>query len=730
MYGGFGNDLLNVDDDLATNGGANDAPDTSASYEDRAYGGAGRDVLMANTGGDRLIDWSGEYNSYLVPFSPFGTATVSRSLQPALFDFLYALSKSDGADFTRAADAGTDPARNGEPMGELGMVLQQDAAWGDQHGGPADPQPGNGRAARDVLRSASFDAGAASGFTPQVGTFSVVDNAYQVAPSTAGGDAVSLFNQSDTEIPISFEMQASINAMKPLGGAKANAFLIFDWQSNTDFKFAGIDVSTNKLEIGHRTASGWVIDQSSNAQLKAGTNYVVLLQVNGTAVTLTQGRNTVSFTFAAHVDAYGFKHGLNEGIAGIGSMEGASSQIDDVVVQSPPRVITLDKTADFATVPAGALFDASPLSGSWVTSNGRFVASAASGQAVNLIHYAVTPGAMVELTARVSTTGQGGIVFDYHGPSYYKFAALSVSGRQIVIGHVTESGTVIDKSYAASLTSGRDYTLGVTLRGGLVNVSLDGAVVASKLYNETVTIGGYGALGQNGVTSFDSLRLRSDEASYAQPLMADAAGAADSGGAPSAAQLDAALVQAEQYWSDAGYGPQTLGRSSLITVQAADLGGLTLGATQGTSILIDSNAAGWGWSSGGGSGVDLVGVLTHEVGHALGFAHDDEGVMAPTLAMQSVATGGERQPMDGEIVSGTFDAAPFVVTSDRAIDWSASLPESGSKAKKLDKAAPSQPAWLGDFVNHLARSEGQRNPNLGIRVEVSAASRVSGSLKA
>src|SRR5439155_165330 len=68
MYGGFGNDLINADDDLSTAGGANNAPDTSASYEDRAVGGAGRDVLIANTGGDRLIDWTGEYNSFLVPF--------------------------------------------------------------------------------------------------------------------------------------------------------------------------------------------------------------------------------------------------------------------------------------------------------------------------------------------------------------------------------------------------------------------------------------------------------------------------------------------------------------------------------------------------------------------------------------------------------------------------------------------------------------------------------------
>ena len=98
LYGGYGNDLLNADDDLSTNASANDAPDTHPSYEDRAYGGAGRDVLIGNTGGDRLIDWVGEFNSYLVPYAPFGMASVSRTLQPQLMQFLYRLSASDGAD--------------------------------------------------------------------------------------------------------------------------------------------------------------------------------------------------------------------------------------------------------------------------------------------------------------------------------------------------------------------------------------------------------------------------------------------------------------------------------------------------------------------------------------------------------------------------------------------------------------------------------------------------------
>ena len=184
LYGGYGNDLLSADDELATHGNLNDQPDTHPSYEDRAYGGAGRDVLIGNTGGDRLIDWVGEFNSYLVPFAPFGMATVSRTLQPQLAEFLYALSESDGVDMTRQPDTGNLPAfRNGEPDGELGVVRQQDFDWHDQTGGPADPQAGNlpgGK--RDVLRTASFDDGTLQGFAVDTGAWTVATGRLRSPP--------------------------------------------------------------------------------------------------------------------------------------------------------------------------------------------------------------------------------------------------------------------------------------------------------------------------------------------------------------------------------------------------------------------------------------------------------------------------------------------------------------------------------------------------------------------
>jgi membrane-associated phospholipid phosphatase len=133
------------------------------------------------------------------------------------------------------------------------------------------------------------------------------------------------------------------------------------------------------------------------------------------------------------------------------------------------------------------------------------------------------------------------------------------------------------------------------------------------------------------------------------------------------------LVEALSRWQASGIDTSAL---QSIDVRIVDLGGLTLGQATGGAIWLDNNAAGWGWfvdptpwddsefatpgNQGEAGRMDLLTVLTHEVGHLLGHDHDEGGVMAESL------TAGTRL-MPGKIGHGNGTIAH------PSIDWAAIL---------------------------------------------------------
>ena len=377
-----------------------------------------------------MIDWAGEFNSYLVPFAPFGAAAISRTLQPQLPEYLYSLSASDGADPTRYVDTGTGQLRNGEPEGELGVVRQSDFAWRDQTGAPDDPQPGNiPGGARDVLRSASFNNGTADGFAPDSGAWSVSKGRYEVAPTVLGGDAVSVF-YVDAYKPLYYEIQATINAWKPLAGYRANAYVVFDYQGPTDFKFVGVNISTNKMEMGHRDATGWITDVQANLQVRSDTDYNLLVAINGvTATLLVNNAKVFSYAYAPRV-IDGYSYGLNTGMVGLGA-NNAKARIDNAAVQVLPPAITFSSTDDFSDGVAD-LFTASSV-GNWLASGGRYSGSPIAGAdlAAWTFDLRLRTSSLLLMDATLSTQAYGGFVFDYYDPQNFKYAMI-VAGQNLV----------------------------------------------------------------------------------------------------------------------------------------------------------------------------------------------------------------------------------------------------------------------------------------------------------
>ena len=587
-------------------------------------------------------------------------------------DFLYRLSNAQGADFTIAQLAGAASApRNGEPCGEVGIVTQKDDAWQDQTGGPRDPQPGNiPGGTRDVLRSADFSTTTTlDGFFVDSGSWTIENGALTVAAASLGRDAASVF-YVDNYLPIYYEIAANITMVKPTGGWKANAYIIFDYFSPTDFKFAGIDVATNKLVMGQRTTAGWMVIRQTPYSAKPGTYLDMLVAVNGTTVTVSvAGKAALTYTYAARV-IDGVAYGLNKGMVGMGS-DNSRGQFDNVRVRVLPPQVTLDTTIDLTKNP-GAV--APRPAGTWTSGTGGLTGSAPAGQpalAVVPVPNAATGAASggrvastswLELTARLTTAGLAGIAFDVYAPDNLKLAVLDVPGQRVLLGHISpRGGFVVDASVPWVLSSTTAYTLVVTLKGASASIMVNGSFAVSTGYNAGVVDGFAGLFVRGSTATFSSVRLRTDDPAFVPPAtFLNAASTGPGAGAVSArattAAVASALVSATRAWLATGVDPAALAG---VTVTVADLPGTLLGRADGDVVVVDRDAAGWGWSVLGGT-MDLVSVVLHELGHVLGLGHTETGLMAPVLRPGTVLAQPTSATLDRPVTTGPgpADALP------------------------------------------------------------------------
>ena len=185
-----------------------------------------------------------------------------------------------------------------------------------------------------MLRGADFNNGTQDSFAVDSGVWEVNQGALSVGAASLGKDAAAVFYLDDYK-PIFFEITAQVKVQKPLAGWKANAYLIFDYFSPTDFKFAGIDVSINKVVMGHRDANGWQVDVQTPFQVKPDVFYAMVVSVNGTTVSVqVDGKFAFTHTFAPRI-LDGEPVGLNKGFVGAGS-DNSRGVWDNVDVQIAP----------------------------------------------------------------------------------------------------------------------------------------------------------------------------------------------------------------------------------------------------------------------------------------------------------------------------------------------------------------------------------------------------------
>ncbi len=341
--------------------------------------------------------------------------------------------------------------------------------------------------------------------------FAVSGGALTATATSTGGDAVAVY-YIDQYLPIYYEISAQVYLTKPTAGWKANAYVIFDYFAPDDFKFAGVDQSTNKLVMGRRTAAGWAVDVQSSVAggVKFNTWYTMFVAVNGTTATVVlDGVAAFTHTFAPRV-IDGESVGLNKGFVGMGSNQ-ARGTFDNISVQVLPPAITLDVTETFD---GGAGLVSDVVSPAWTAGGGVLTGSApASAPAVALASIPpLDPNAYLEFTAvvRPGAGARAGVAYDVYDATTYKFVVLDLAAQAVVFGHAAGGARVVDETIARSLVAGTLYTMLLTIKGASVSLALNGTFIRSRAYNAALADGGFGLLVGAGSAGVESVRVRTD----------------------------------------------------------------------------------------------------------------------------------------------------------------------------------------------------------------------------
>jgi hypothetical protein len=413
-------------------------------------------------------------------------------------------------------------------------------------------------------------------------------------------------------------------------------------------------------------------------------------------------------------------------MVGVGS-NNSRGAFDNIRVQILPPQVTLNTLEDFNDGVAD--FFTGDSTGAWSVNGGRYGVTPGDATGFSLLdlgpeHLKVS--SYLELNGTVNATELAGYIFDRYGDTSFKFVAIDANDDQLLIGHYTKkSGWAIDASVATPIEAGKDYTLNVTLKGTTVSATLipkpNGSAQAMLgfAFNAGTVDGNFGLLATGGPASFDDVRVKTDDPAFSSTASSNMIAAttvqgADAGLTLTQAELDAIAEVVLSQWTDAlGNGDPRLAGFGDVRFSVGELPGGELGYMEANTIVIDGDAAGIGWYvdvSPAESGefrvrldrnvlaaapeseaygrFDLVTVVAHELGHMLGFDHDDAGRFA---VMAEYLDPGVRYQINAEkalAVVPAFDLHSGLggMGPDASIDWQGE--SGGSWRVELSPYAP------------------------------------------
>jgi hypothetical protein len=435
-------------------------------------------------------------------------------------------------------------------------------------------------------------------------------------------------------------------------------------------------VPNNRVVLGHfETRSGWVVDATS--ALTVAPSYTMVLTIKGTSASVT-----VNGAFALSL---GFNAGVVDGRFGL-MTRGSSATFTSLRVRSddqqlsgiaPPSSAVDVSVADVTVIEGGSGTTSAvvtvvlsaptnvPVVVPWTIVGGT--ASAGSD-------YSGTSGTVTVAAGATSATFTVGILGDTLVEADETFQAVlgTVTGANVTRGTATvtihnddlptvaigsasvnEGGkgittsatltltlsqastapvTVVVSRTGGTATSGTDFVAfspaTVTFAAGETSRTVTVQVIGDVLNeaNETVVLGLSAVIGAVLGNATATLTIVNDDSK----LVAASVGRGTTSRL-STRRVNQVLRAALGYWRAHG---ATARQLAGIRVLQTRMAGTDLAEAVGRTIHLDTDAAGWGWSTAARSArgrMHLFSVLVHEIGHVLGRSHTHRGVMEPVL---------------------------------------------------------------------------------------------------
>ncbi|QDU80996.1 FG-GAP repeat protein [Polystyrenella longa] len=317
-------------------------------------------------------------------------------------------------------------------------------------------------------------------------------------------------------LPADFILKANVSTSGGFGALR-NGFLVFDYQNENDFKYAGMIGETNQWVIGHYQGT-WsnrfsqVDWDDSGKVIQSNKSYQLELQVVGKEVRLlVDGKLVTSAKIASP---------LNDGLTGIASLN-AISRFDNLKLREVGPYF-LDYYEDFNS-PFPTQFQFNNLLKVSVVQgdeNGylKVDTSGSSGLGVAL-HPNHDPlpeiwkvEADVKAISGPNRWQDGFLIFDYKNANDFKYAGMFNGQNEWVVGHYQGNWgnrllTVDGDDFGWEIKANVAYHMEVEAVGKIATFSVNGVVMGSVEFATNLNGGRIGLGAYNAVTHFDDFRL-------------------------------------------------------------------------------------------------------------------------------------------------------------------------------------------------------------------------------